>query len=142
MADVQANGAIATENTTHATAHIPIGQLTPLLAAPASRSIKAVVTLTWPFSSVSGSIAFLLAEPDFRLRRIRGQVRVQFAGSSAKAVAKAGIASGDEVVLCLEEVEFVQNEGTIISTPGRGVEFELKFTERLVAEVGAYCFAP
>jgi len=66
------------------TAHIPIAQLTPLLAAPASRSIKAVVTLTWPYSSATGSVAFLLSEPDFRLRRTRGQVRVQFSGSSAK----------------------------------------------------------
>jgi hypothetical protein len=115
--------------------HIPIAQLTPLLTTPASRSIKAVITLTWPYSSISGSVAFLLAEPDFRLRRTKGQVRVQFSGSSAKAVSQAGIASGDEVLLCLAGVEFVQDAEANVSTPGRGVDFELRFVERLVLEV-------
>ncbi|KUJ17318.1 uncharacterized protein LY89DRAFT_718043 [Mollisia scopiformis] len=122
---VDTNGLSAME-----TAHIPIAQLTPLLVAPATRSIKAVVTLTWPYSSATGSIAFLLSEPDFRLRRTRGQVRVQFAGASAKSIAKAGIASGDEVTLCLDGVEWLENQNDA-GTPGRGVEVELKFTERL-----------
>jgi len=113
--------------------HIPIAQLTPLLASPASRSIKAVVTLTWPYSSATGSVAFLLSEPDFRLRRTRGQVRVQFSGSSATALAKSGIASGDQVTLSLDGVEWVHDEAT--KAPGRGVEFELKFTERLALQV-------
>lgn len=117
-----------------ATAHLPIAQLTPLLNTPAARSIKAVVTLTWPYSSATGSIAFLLSEPDFRLRRTRGQVRVQFAGSSAKAVAKAGIASGDEINLCLDGVEWLETQHDA-GTPGRGVEVELKFTERLYIQV-------
>lgn len=115
-------------------AHLPIAQLTPLLNAPASRCIKAVVSLTWPYSSATGAIAFLLSEPDFRLRRVRGQVRVQFAGSSAKSVAKAGIASGDEITLCLDGVEWLENQDSV-ATPGRGVEFELKFTERLHLQV-------
>lgn len=130
------SAATASENTgIEHTTHIPIAQLTPLLAAPASRSIKAVVTLTWPYSSVTGSVAFLLAEPDFRLRRTRGQVRVQFAGSSAKVISQAGVASGDEVMLCLDGVKFVHDQATTVSTPGRSVEFELRFTERLVVEV-------
>jgi hypothetical protein len=119
-------------DTTH---HIPIAELTPLLSAPSSRSIKAVVSLTWPYSSATDSVAFLLSEPDFRLRRTRGQVRVQFSGSSAKSIAKSGISSGDDVVLSLDGVEWVNNEEEI-STPGRGVEFELKFTERLLLKVG------
>ncbi|CZR56738.1 uncharacterized protein PAC_06627 [Phialocephala subalpina] len=122
----QTNGATAMETT----AHIPIAQLTPLLSTPDTRSFKAIVTLTWPYSSATGSIAFLLSEPDFRLRRTRGQVRVQFAGSSAKNVAKAGIASGDEVTLCLDGVEWIEGQNDA-ATPGRGVEFELKFTEKL-----------
>jgi hypothetical protein len=126
------NGSAAA--TTDSTTCIPIAQLTPLLVAPASRSLKAVVTLTWPYSSATGSVAFLLAEPDFRLRRTKGQVRVQFSGSSAKTVAKSGIASGDVVILCLDGVEFVHDE-TTISTPGRGVDFELRFTERLLLQV-------
>lgn len=117
-----------------AAAHIPIAQLTPLLNAPGTRFIKAIVTLTWPYSSATGAIAFLLSEPDFRLRRVRGQVRVQFAGSTAKRVAKAGIASGDEIVLHLDGVEWLENQDAV-STPGRGVDVELKFTERLYLQV-------
>ena len=120
--------------TLDSTIHIPIAQLTPILSAPSTRSIKAVVTLTWPYSSATKSVAFLLSEPDFRLRRTRGQVRVQFSGSSAKSIAKSGIASGDEVLLGLEGVEWVHDEGTV-TTPGRGVEFELRFTERLLLQV-------
>ena len=134
MADAAiSNGATAMlESTTL----IPIAQLTPLLTAPSTRSVKAIVTLTWPYSSATGSVAFLLVEPDFRLRRTRGQVRVQFSGSSAKAVAKSGIASGDEVVLSLDGVDWVQDEAPF-ATPGRGVEFDLKFTERLLLQVSS-----
>lgn len=120
------------------TTHIPIAQLTPLLPESAARSVKAVVTLTWPYSSRTGSVAFLLAEPDFRLRRTRGQVRVQFSGSAANVIAKSGIASGDEVVLCLDGVEYIEVESAT-ATPGRGVEFELKFTERLLLQVRVTC---
>lgn len=121
------------------TSHIPIAQLTPLLTAPSSRSVKAIVTLTWPYSSATRSVAFLLAEPDFRLRRARGQVRVQFSGSSAKKIAKSGIGSGDEVILSLDGVDFVQDEVNT-GTPGRGVEFELRFTERLLLQVSLYSY--
>ncbi len=124
------NGATAL----HKASHLSIAQLTPLLSTPSSRSIKAVVTLTWPYSSVTDSVAFLLAEPDFRLRRTRGQVRVQFTGSSAKVVKNSGIGSGDEIVLSLDGVEWVHDEVNV-STPGRGVEFELRFTERLLFQV-------
>lgn len=123
-------GATALENASK----IPIAQLDPLQSEPSTRAIKAVVTLTWPYSSATGTVAFLLSEPDFRLRRTRGQVRVQFAGSSAKAVKKAGVASGDEVTLSLDGVEWIHNE-TTVATPGRGVDFELKFTERLLLQV-------
>ncbi|CAD6451860.1 8dac0915-0fd9-4341-833b-f3f4db050a0a [Sclerotinia trifoliorum] len=122
-----------TMSTLESNTHIPIAQLSPLLPASGSRSLKAVVTLTWPYSSRTGSVAFLLAEPDFRLRRTRGQVRVQFSGSSANAVAKSGITSGDEVILCLDGAEYVELEPPN-ATPGRGVEFELKFKERLLLQ--------
>ena len=122
-------------NTTilESTSHIPIAQLTPLLTAPSSRSIKAAVTLIWPYSSATKVVAFLLAEPDFRLRRTRGQVRVQFSGSSAEAIKGSGIESGDEITLCLDGAEFLHGE--TLSTPGKGVEFELRFSERLLLEV-------
>ncbi len=127
------HGSIALESTEH----IPIAQLNPELAAPATRSIKAVVALTWPYSSATGSVAFLLSEPDFRLRRTRGQVRVRFSGSSAKTIATSGIASGDEVILCLDGVEWISNDASVV-TPGRGIEFELRFTERLLLQVRSH----
>jgi hypothetical protein len=117
------------------TSHIPIAELSDQLSDIATKAVKAIVTLTWPYSSATGSVAFLLAEPDFRLRRSKGQVRVQFSGSSAKYVSKAGIASGDEVTLCLDGVEWMRDEAEF-STPGRGIEYELKFTERLLLQVG------
>ncbi|KAH7388977.1 hypothetical protein BKA64DRAFT_126598 [Cadophora sp. MPI-SDFR-AT-0126] len=125
----ETNGAVVLESTEH----IPIAQLNPEISAPASRAIKAVVTLTWPYSSATGSVAFLLSEPDFRLRRTRGQVRVRFSGSSAKAIAASGIASGDEVIVCLDGVEWVSDDVTV-ATPGKGIEYELRFTERLLLQ--------
>ena len=115
--------------------HVSIPELTPLIANQSSRSIKAVVTLVWPYSSATKTVALLLAEPDFRLRRKRGQVRTQFQGSIAEAVATSGIGSGDEIVLSLEGAEFVHNAENIVGTPGRGVDFELKYTHRLVLKV-------
>jgi hypothetical protein len=131
MADATISGAPAL---LESTSHIPIAQLTPTLAELSSRTFKAIVTLTWPYSSATGSVAFLLAEPDFRLRRSKGQVRVQFSGSSAKSVAKSGIASGDEVWLCLDGAEWLHDQAAF-STPGNGLEFELKYTERLLLQV-------
>ncbi|PBP27629.1 3-dehydroshikimate dehydratase [Diplocarpon rosae] len=122
-------GAIALESTVH----IPIADLSPDIPAISTRSIKAVVTLTWPYSSATGSVAFLLSEPDFRLRRAKGQVRVQLFGSSAKAAKEFGIASGDELVLCLDGVEWVPNDPNAVA-PGMGIEWELRFTERLLLE--------
>jgi hypothetical protein len=117
-----------------AAALIPIAQLTPDLSAPSATSIKAIVTLIWPYSSSNSSLTVLLAEPDFRLRRTRGQVRVQFSGSSANAVHEAGIGSGDEVMLSLDGVEWNKDESAG-QTPGRSIEWELKFTERLLLQV-------
>ncbi len=127
------------------TTHIPIAQLNPSLAAPSTRSIKAVVTLIWPYSSSNSSLIVLLAEPDFRLRRTRGQVRIQFSGSSARTVFKAGIGSGDEVILSLDGAEWVK-DGSTAQSPGRSVEWELRFTERLLVQVrssalSAICFS-
>ncbi|RFU25834.1 hypothetical protein B7463_g10507, partial [Scytalidium lignicola] len=131
MADVFMSGGAS--EALHSTSHIPIAQLTPLISSPSSKSLKAVVTLTWPYSSVTGSVSFLLAEPDFRLRRTRGQVRVQFSRSSARAVSEAGITSGDEIILCLDGVEWLKDDNPT-STPGRGIEFELEFKDRLLLQ--------
>jgi hypothetical protein len=113
---------------------IPIAELSPLLSTPAKKTIRAIVTLIWPYSSSNSSLTVLLAEPDFRLRRSRGQVRVQFLGSTAKTVFETRIGSGDEVVLSLQGSEWVENKSAN-QTPGRSIEWDLKFTERLLLQV-------
>jgi len=117
-----------------AAAQIPIAQLTPDLSAPSTRYIRAIVTLIWPYSSSNSTLTVLLAEPDFRLRRTRGQVRVQFSGSSARNVFEARIGSGDEVILSLDGVEWTKDESAG-HTPGRSIDWELRFSERLVLKV-------
>ncbi len=113
---------------------IPIAQLTPDLDAPSTRCIRAIVTLIWPYSSSTSTLKVLLAEPDFRLRRTRGQVRIQFSGSSARSVFEAGIGSGDEIILSLEGVDWTKDESAG-HTPGRSIDWELKFSERLLLKV-------
>ncbi|KAI9777436.1 MAG: hypothetical protein M1839_008848 [Geoglossum umbratile] len=115
------------------TTNLPIAQLDPLLSSLPSKSIKAVVTLIWPYSSSKRSISLLLAEPDFRLRRNRGQVRVHFHGSAARTVARREVRSGDVVNLGLEGAEWLRVEESPV--PGRGVDWELTFTERLLMEL-------
>lgn len=139
MADVvqDANGANSA-NISSSSSQVQIAQLSPTIPTPAS--IKAIVALIWPYSSVTNSAAILLAEPDFRLRRERGQVRVLFTGSSGRAVAGSGIGSGDLVTLSLEGVEWVKDDSTT-RTPGRGIEWELRYTERLLLEVRFISYA-
>ena len=115
--------------------HLPIAELQPSLETDGSY-VRGVITLIWPYSSSSKSISVLLVEPDFRLRRYRGQVRISFKGASAKAVASSDLTSGDEVLVGLSGAEWVQ-ESTVIRTPGRGVDWELQFGQRLVLHVGA-----
>lgn len=116
-------------------AHVSITDLSPELPHVFSKYIKAVITLKWPYSSSNKTVALLLAEPDFRLRRLRGQVRVQFTGSSAKALARADIGSGDEVILSLCGAEWIKDDQQV-RTPGKGVDWELRFRERLILQVG------
>lgn len=118
----------------------PIGELSPALSAASTRSLRAIVTLIWPYSCSNSSLKVLLAEPDFRLRRTHGQVRVLFTGSSARIVFEAGIGSGDEVLLSLAGVEWVKDEFSAqTNTPGRGIEWDLKYSERLLLQVMLSC---
>ncbi|KAF2483628.1 hypothetical protein BDY17DRAFT_297748 [Neohortaea acidophila] len=109
---------------------IPITSLTPDTAPPPDKSIRGIVTLSWPYSSSTRQCAFLLADPDFRLRGRKGQVRIRFTGASAEAVAKTRVGIGDEVVLGLLGASWEQDpEAT--RTPGRSVDGELMFKRRL-----------
>ncbi|KAK7545164.1 uncharacterized protein J3D65DRAFT_611963 [Phyllosticta citribraziliensis] len=113
---------------------LPISALHPGLPSLATQSIVAIVTLVWPYSSSTRSCALLLAEPDFRLRRRRGQVRVQFFADAAHAVATSGVGIGDVVVLRLgPSIQWLASSGEeeVVCTPGKSVEWELGYRRAL-----------
>lgn len=112
---------------------LPIAQLQPGLDND-STTVKGIVTLIWPYALHSQTLSLLLVEPDFRLRRHRGQVRVHFHGSSAKALSRSGVASGDQLLLNLKGAEWAKDTSAA-STPGRGIDWELRYGERLVLQV-------
>ncbi|ORY71677.1 uncharacterized protein BCR38DRAFT_417716 [Pseudomassariella vexata] len=106
-----------------------IAQLNPQTGS----SVRGVVTIVWPYNSVNNSIAFTLAEPEFRLRLSKGQVRVNFAGSSAKSVADCGLGPGDEVLISLEGAEWEKADQSRV--PGANIDWQLKFSEKLLLQV-------
>lgn len=114
--------------------NVPISRLSPSLPDPDEKRITAIVTLIWPYSSSTRQCALLLAEPDFRLRRRKGQVRVKLTGSCARRVAQSGISIGDEVTLGLRGAHWVQDDGTV-QTPGKSVDWELHYQRQLQIEV-------
>ncbi len=99
-----------------------------------TKAINAVVALIWPYSASNNSLTLLLVEPDFRLRRAKGQVRVEYRGSSAKEVAKSGLYSGDEILLSLEGAAWTRDDAKQ-RTPGTGVDWKLGFGERVRMQV-------
>ena len=111
----------------------PIAQLNPDLKHDDSR-VAGIVTLIWPYAASKSTFSLLLVDPDFRLRSNRGQVRVHFQGSSAKAVARSGISSGDQLLLSLRGAQWVK-DSTAAATPGRGIDWQLQYGERLVLQV-------
>ena len=111
----------------------PIAQLDPLIDTTV-HVIKGIVTLIWPYSASTSSLSILLVEPDFRLRRNKGQVRISFEGAIAKAVAKSGLTSGDNVTLDLLDAEWLRADSAL-RTPGRGIDWELHFGQHLILEV-------
>jgi hypothetical protein len=115
--------------------HLPIAALEQRDELTSSKSLRGVVTIIWPFSVSSRRAAFLLAEPDFRLRNDKGQVRIQFAGAAALELGKAHIGIGDEIVLGLAGARLVEREAGVVSTPGKSVSLELRFSSKLEMEV-------
>ncbi|KAK6004548.1 hypothetical protein QM012_008410 [Aureobasidium pullulans] len=111
---------------------VPISSLSPSSVLPADCGFKALVTLLWPFSSTTGQCALLLADPDARRRYQKGQVRVRFTGPSARQIAASGIGIGDSVQVALVGVQWLTESDTaLVKTPGRSVDGELLFTNRL-----------
>lgn len=98
---------------------IPIQDLDPSVSPPSDRTIRAVVTLSWPYSSSTRQCALLLSERDFRLRARGGQIRVKFSGPAARAVAHGKLGIGDEVVLELGAGEWAS--GAAVHVPGKSV---------------------
>ena len=109
---------------------IPITSLAPQTSPPADKSIRGIVTLSWPYSSSTRQCAFLLADPDFRLRSRKGQVRARFTGASAEAIAKARVGIGDEIVLSLNGASW-EEDPEATRTPGKSVDGELFFRRKL-----------
>ncbi|KAI1272791.1 hypothetical protein F5Y07DRAFT_378817 [Xylaria sp. FL0933] len=115
---------------------IPIAELCPDLPEPSTKAVGGVVTITWPYNKVKGTFAFNLAEPDFRLRRNKGQVRVEFTDRAARAVGDCGLGGNDEVLLSLEgatwEAEAVDRRRSL---PGADIGWRLVFSERVSLKI-------
>lgn len=110
---------------------ISIAQLSPDILSQDTRVIIGTVTITWPFSILNKSIAFLLAERDFRLRRENGQVRIRFHGAAARAIADSSLGAGDEVRVSLQGAKWEKNE-TQTQVAGSTLAWQLEFSNRLV----------
>ncbi|KAL4964417.1 uncharacterized protein BDV14DRAFT_77314 [Aspergillus stella-maris] len=113
---------------------IPIAQLSPELDRLQQSSINAVVTLLWPYSSSTQTLSLLLAEPDFRLRRSNGQVKVFFHGRIAQEVANTHIGIGDNVRLSLAGSRLEKNDAAIQKL-GRGIAWDVHFDASAFIEV-------
>jgi hypothetical protein len=112
----------------------PIAHLSPTLEQPEEKCIYATVSLVWPYSSSTKSLALLLAEPDFRLRRPNGQVKAVFHGHAAESVAEQHIGIGETVCLSLKDSSFVPSSDAS-QTPGRSIAWDLHFERGLTLEV-------
>ncbi|KAI9037049.1 uncharacterized protein KD926_000916 [Aspergillus affinis] len=113
---------------------IPIAQLSPTADNLQGSAIHAVVALLWPYSSSTKSLSLLLSEPDFRLRRSNGQVKVIFHGPVAEEVAKSKIGIGDDVCLDLAGSRLASNQAAV-QTPGKCVAWDVHFDDRVLLEV-------
>ncbi|KHN95754.1 Telomere end binding protein [Metarhizium album ARSEF 1941] len=112
----------------------PIAQLSPQSAAEESRVVDGVVTITWPYSAVTKSIAFILAEHDILVRRDHGQVRIELHGPSGKAFADANIGGGDQLRISLDGAQWTRIDAKT-GLPVGPLEWQLNFTNRLLLSV-------
>jgi hypothetical protein len=116
---------------------VAISSLGPPSDAHPPRHIRAVVALVWPYSSSTRALSLLLAEPDIRLRKGKGQVKVTFHGPSAEAVAKGQVGIGDTVQLGLEGAQWISSSENV-STPGKKIGWDLIFNGRADLDVWEY----
>ena len=79
-------------------------------------------------------MAILLADPDFRIRRTRGQTKVTFRGESATAVAESHVGIGDTLRLSLRGAQWARSADDI-STIGERADWDLEYAEEVFMEV-------
>ncbi|KAJ6438553.1 hypothetical protein O9K51_09146 [Purpureocillium lavendulum] len=109
----------------------PIAQLSPDIQDSDSLAVSGVVTITWPYSVVTKSIAFILAEHDPLRRRDKGQLRVECRGPAGKALADSRIGGGDDIRLSLVGVEWDVAHAKA-GLPAGSHDWQLKFNRRLL----------
>ena len=112
---------------------LPIAKLQPSLDSD-NIYVRGIITLIWPYSASRQEWGFLLVEPDFRLRRQRGQVRIFFHGACARRTARSSLASGDEIKLAIAGARW-NEDAAQGQTPGRSAGWELSFADRVLCEV-------
>ena len=115
---------------------LPIAGLSPSTESD-NASIRGIVALIWPYSASQKCMSILVAEPDFRLRRSKGQVRVTFRGASAKEIARLDVTIGDEVDFELGGAQWEEEDSSAF-TPGKGIEWRMVFRKQLRMQVGAH----
>lgn len=152
---------------------IPIAHLSPpssvempTAATPGSSqpaAIRGTVGVTWPYSAVTHTISFVLADAHRDSnhhhhhhyhngggrKHLRDEVRVAFVGRTlARAVVDTGVGPGDEVVLSLDGAEWVAEGHSSETTNGNGpnasasqdkgaarVPWQLRFVRGVTMEV-------
>lgn len=112
----------------------PLAQLCPDMQDASSRVVDGVVTITWPYSVVAETTAFILAEHDCRLRRDGGQLRVELRGAAARALGASAIGGGDEIRLSLRGAEWERHPAPT-RLPAGTLEWQVKFSNRLLLQL-------
>ena len=79
-------------------------------------------------------MAFLLADPDFRTRRAKGQTKVTFQGESAVAVAHSHVGIGDAVHLSLGGAQWAQPSEDV-SVVGNRADWDLEYSGQVFMEI-------
>jgi Telomeric single stranded DNA binding POT1/CDC13 len=115
-------------------ARCSITELSPIIDSQTPKYIDGVVSLIWPYSSRTRRTAILLADPDFRIRKAKGQTKVTFEGHSAVAVAESHVGIGDTVHLSLEGAQWTQPDEDVFTT-GKRADWDLEYSERVYVEI-------
>lgn len=111
--------------------HTQISHISGDLSNSSHCKIRGIITLLWPYSSLTKSLALNLAEKDVRLRTNKGQVKISFTGELGKHVGAQGLNIDDELILSLVGAEIVKTQ----PRDSRDVGYELRYTKKLVGRI-------